>query len=268
MYKLDDIDIARYGAVPITGPLTSECISLEGVFSMPGRAGTTEYNWGTSIEPFVEAHEIVWAGKSLVLHLMVRGATDLVYASNLKALLLACVDCRQLSTSFGEFAVLVKDEVKVKEYVNRRTAFVSIPFWTEWAPAPDLLPEPTTGPGYRLDDYNLRADFGVVVAERSSNRNLGKRIEVSTTHPYTRTEYRDPSDVSLSCQMLGESLTEIYAKMMQFQGLCAMPGLRRLHLPDGSSYTGYVKDGFKATATCGRWVTFDFKFRVIQIWIQ
>lgn len=263
IYKLDDINISEYGSVPITGPLTSEWISLEDVFSMPSRTGTTEYNWGTSIEPFVEAHEIVLDGKTLVLHLMVRGATDQVYASNLNALLAACATCRKLSTNFGDFAVLVKDEVKVKEHINHRTAFVSIPLWTPWAPSSDPLPPGSGGGGYRLDTYNLRKDFGIVVAERSGNRNLGKRIEVSTTHPYTQTAYRDLINAGLRCQLLGDNLLEIYTRMMHFQRACTGTGLHTLTLPNGSSYTGYVKDGFKATATCGRWVTFDFKFRVV-----
>ena len=50
-YKLDDIDISSYDAFPYVGQTkdSKDCIAISGVFDLPKRKGTTEYNWGTSI---------------------------------------------------------------------------------------------------------------------------------------------------------------------------------------------------------------------------
>lgn len=73
-YKLDDIDISSYDAFPYVGQTkdSKDCIAISGVFDLPKRKGTTEYNWGTSIEPFVDAEDIELDGRTLVLSLVVR----------------------------------------------------------------------------------------------------------------------------------------------------------------------------------------------------
>lgn len=70
-YKLDDIDISSYDAFPYVGQ-TKDCIAISGVFDLPKRKGITEYNWGTGIEPFVDAEDIELDGRTLLLSLVVR----------------------------------------------------------------------------------------------------------------------------------------------------------------------------------------------------
>jgi hypothetical protein len=259
MYRLDDIPLRSIGVIPC---LNKERIALEGVFNLPKRKGTSEYSWGTEIEPFVDAEDMEFDGRSLTLNAWIRGNTPEEYAGILNAFKASCIQCRVLSTGYDDFAVLLKDEVKVTEYIGHNRARAAATFWQEAVTFPELSTAATGGPGYLLDGYNL-LDFGIRVSERRDNSNVGKRIEVGTTLPYSRTEYRDKATAVLRCYMRGNDFAGMYWQMTQFHALCAAPGLRVLRYPDGSQVTGYFKDGFTVKAVHHTKLDFDLKMRVV-----
>ncbi len=260
MYTLDGTDIRNFGAVAAR---KGERIALEGVFSFPKRKGTTERNWLTQIEPFVDAEDLEFDGRAMTLSVWLRGDSWVQYNDRLTAFKNACIACRTLATEYASFPVVLKDSVEVEEYIGHNRAFVSATFWQETVQFPALTAQSSGGDGYRIDGFNLLTDFGIRVYKRQDNNDVGKRIETDTTEPYTLTQYRDKGTATFKCYLRGESFADIYAKMTRFHALCASSGLRTLHLPDGAELSGYVKDGFTAKAEHRTKVSFDFKLRLI-----
>lgn len=259
MYSINHIPIRSLGAIPC---LNKQRIALEGVFDFPKRKGETEHNWGTGIEPFVEAEDLHFEGRNLILNAWLRGYTQPEYGRVLSDFKSACISCRCLSTGYAEFEALLKGEVKVTEYIGHDRARAVAIFWQESVVFPPLTTVPTGGSGYLIDGYNLLKDFGIRVSERKDGQNIGRRIEPETTLPYRRTEYRDSRTVTLRCYMRGEHFGDLYDRMGQFHALCAAPGLRVLRFPEGHTLSGYVADGFSPKAVHRTMLTFDFKLRV------
>lgn len=258
-YKLDGIDIAFYDAYPYVKRL-EECIALSGVFDLPKRKGTTEYNWGTSIEPFVDAEDIELDGRTLILSLVVRSKNLKFQLSKLRS---ACITCRHLSTEFGDFDVICKDEITVEEYISLNMAVVQVKFWQQdYIPA-EIKIKPSGGSNYVMDGYSLNTDFGIYVSSRSGTESVGKRIEIATTLPYSQNKYREPSIVTLKCSMLGTDLKDLYSKMGQFCAICIRPGLRSLGLRDNENMNLYFKDGITVKVRLDTLLIFDLKCRVI-----
>lgn len=259
-YKLDGIDISTWKAFPYI-KRSKECIALSGIFDLPKRIGTTEYNWGTSIEPFVDAEDVELDGRTLILSFVVRSWE---FKSQLGRLKKACVSCRRLSTEFGEFDVICKDEIAVEEYISLNMAIVQVKFWQQDYIPVEIKIKPSGGNNYIMDNYSLNTDFGIYVSSRSGVESIGKRIEIATTLPYMQNEYRELSTLTLKCYMLGNSLKSLYSKMTQFSALCISPGLRNLRLKDNECMKIYFKDGITVTARTEHVLEFDLKCRLMQ----
>lgn len=258
-YKFDGVYVAAWGVTPFTDEAG---VALEGVFDLPKRTGETEHNWGTEIEAYVEAEDIVIDGRKLTLKVLLKGADEADYAGKLADFRRACVELRRLSCEFGELDVLVKDEVSVEELPGC-AAVVSVPMWEELVMIPGLVVNGSGRKGISLDEFCLEQDFGVIVQGWKGSQDVGKRIEVQTTEPYLRTEFRDRGEVTLSGWMKGENWQEVYARMRQLQALCMRPGLRELAFPDGTVCRGYVKDGMTVKPGFGCVLSFDLKVRMI-----
>ena len=256
MYKIDGVDISVFGAVPVrnNGPL-----ALNGVFDLPKRKGTTEYNWGICIEPFVDIDDMQLEGRTLILHVCIK-APD--YKQKLGLFKKACVDCHELQTRFEKFNVIVKDEIVVDEHVKSDLVFVTVKFWQEEYVL-HTLELISSGIGITIDNYGLETDFGILLSSRKNDKNEAKRIEVNTTSPYTRTAYREPKNVVFSCSMHGISLDFLYNRIMQFHALCMKPGLREFRDMDNNVYNLYFKDGMIVNVVSDTLLTFDFKCRIV-----
>ncbi len=255
MYKLNGIDIGTYGAVAAS---RGDAFALVGAFDFPKRKGETERNWDTGIEPFVEAEDLEFDGRTLTLSVWLLGVE-----ADLEGFKQACISARTLTTDCAAFSVVLKEGVKVKEYIGHNVALASATFWQQEVDIPALDVAASGGTGYQLDGYNLRDAFGIRVSERQDNNGVGKRLEVDTTLPYTQTRYRDHGTAILKCYMRGEGFAELYRQMGLFHALCSRPGLRALHFPDGLTLSGYVREGFAAKAEHSTKLSFDFKLRIV-----
>lgn len=259
-YKLDNVDIRIFGAIPYI-QRSKECMAFTGIFDLPKRKGTTEYNWQNCIEPYVDADDIELDGRILTLSMCVK-ATD--YKSKLGALKTACISCRKLWTEFGEFEVILKDEISIEEYISLNMAIIRIKFWQQSYLPAEITISPTGGTSYLLDEYNLQQDFGILASSRSGFENVGKRIEVSITKPYNQTIYREAHDLTLKCVMKGKHLTGLYNKMSQFHAVCIAPGIRTLRLRENEATNLYFKDGITVVARTERLLEFSLKCRVVK----
>lgn len=261
-YKLDEKSIESFSAYPCVDR-AQECIALSGVFDLPKRKGTTEYNWGTSIEAFVDKEDIELDGRTLTFKVCIKGVSYKDYSTKLETYKSACLSCRKLSSDFGTFDIVMKDTLNVEEYTGCNMAIVTTKFWQQKYSYPELIIKPAGNGSFLMDDYDLSKDFGIYIASRKSDKNIPKRIEVNTTLPYTQTRYRVANDITFTCSMIGKDLQDLYSKMMQFQALCIKPGIRTLVLPRNGKYNIYFKDGITVKARLNTLLKFDLKCKVV-----
>lgn len=234
-YNLDGIPISNYGARPT---LAGQAIALHGIFDLPKRIGNTEHNWGTSIEPFVEEEDIELDGRALTLHVVIG-------SEGLDNFIQACIACKKLSTDYETYDVVCKDEIQVRKIGEQY--IVTIPFWQHTCELSSLDINPSASGSFRLDNYDLRRDFGVYVSESSNLFNTAKRIDVPTTESYERTNYRASRDITLRCSMMGHSLSGVYTNMKRFHALLMAPGMRTLTAPN-KMLEVYFKNGMSVRA--------------------
>lgn len=234
-YKLDSISLNAFGAIPSPG---NDHFALTGMFDLPKRIGTTEYNWGTSIEPFVQAEDIELDGRTLILNVAIK-------KSQLQAFKVACVECRELSTGYEAYEVVQKDEItvtKVGEYCK-----VIVPFWQEVYNLEPMPMNPSGSGTFRMDAFDLRKDFGVYLSGSDNLLNTAKRIDVPTTEFYERTNYRSSRNISLQCAMIGDNSAMVFDNMRRFHALMMAPGTRSLQIRN-NTFPVYFKDGMTVTA--------------------
>lgn len=261
-YKIDNVSLGEFGTHSTNA--SGEKIAISGIFNLPKRIGTTEYDWGTSIEPFVDASDIELEGRSLTLNVVIKGSTLSDLHIKLTAFKEACIACKKLWTEVGEFNVIQKDEIDVTEYAFNCLAIVKVPFWED-PYFPVNISISASGSGdYMLDSYNMVKDFGIFVSSFQDINTKPKRIDISTTLPYTTTSYRSYNDLSVQCKMVGTGIIDLYNKMSQFNALCISPGLHTLKLPGNTARSVYFKDGTTVTCLSSRVLQFDLKCRVIN----
>lgn len=246
IYKLDNIPISTYGAIPTQG---KSLLALDGLFDLPKRIGATEHNWGTSIEPLVSAQDIALDGRQLTL-------TTAMRHNKVKSFIDACIACKSLQIDFDSFSVVCRDEIEVERIGEYSKVVVKL--WQNEFVLSPLTRTPSANGDWRIDDFDLRKDFGVYVSEAANLQNSGKRIEVNTTEFYTKTNYRSTRDVNLNCFMKTDSMSNLYATMKQFQALIMSPGMRTLKVKN-DSFELYFKDGVKADYLGDYFLNFSIK---------
>ena len=235
IYKIDGVPISNYGAQPT---LAGQAIALHGIFDLPKRIGDTEHNWGTSIEPFVEKEDIELDGRALTLHAVVS-------SEGFDNFIQACIACKKLSTDYETYDVVCKDEIQVRKIGEQ--CIVTIPFWQHTYELSSLDINPSASGSFRLDDFDLRRDFGVYVSESVNLFNTAKRIDIPTTEFYERTNYRASRDVTLRCSMMGQSFAGVYQSMKRFHSILMEPGMRTLATPN-KTLEVYFKSGISVRA--------------------
>lgn len=237
IYKFDDIDIRTYGVQPLRG---NGGYAVSGIFDFPKRKGEIERNWGDGIEPYLEEADLDFGERTIGLKLVMEDAADW------EKFRTAVVACRKFGTEIGDFDVLLADEVNT-ELLGDKMAKIDMKFRQDQVEFEALTLTGTGGTGIRVDDFHLARDFGVIVKSIKGDRNIPKRIEVSTTDTYKNTRYREQSSISLECMLGASDLKEAAGKMRQFHALWRQPGTRVLHLTDGRTRSVFVKDGFSVT---------------------
>lgn len=256
-YKLNNVDIITFGAMPVTkGP----GIALEGIFDMPKRKGQTEYNWGTSIEPFVSAEDIELDGRELGLNVVIHASDKQTLVNRINAFKTACIDCTVLSFDYDSFNVICRSDIKVVEY--DLVATISAVFWQDAYILKPLTLIASNSGSFRIDNYNLQSDFGIIISKTEGLRDIANRIEINTTELYTKTQHREQRSITLSCFAKSDSIAMLYENICQFHSLCCMPGFRTLTLPENSTIQLYFKEGSKAQFIADKLVKFTLKATV------
>lgn len=258
-YRVGSTSINAFGAMPVR---TTQALAIHGLLDLPKRLGKTEHDWGTSIEPFVNEKDISLDGRTLTLHVA-------ILPSNLESFKTACISSKEIGFSYryevGEsdyeilmdtFEVVCKDEIKVYNY--GKYLLVQVDFWqNEYIPQP-IEVTPSSSGTFRLDNYDLRKDFGISIRQSSNLSNTAKRIDVKTTEFYERTNYRGQREVYFKCSMIGNNFADIYYKMNQFESILIAPELRRMAV-ENKTFDVYFKDGIKVNVVNERILDFTLK---------
>lgn len=253
-YKLNNVEISTYGAIPvIKGP----GIALSGIFDLPKRKSPTEYNWGTSIEPFVQAEDIVLDGREISLSVVLSATTVQLLTTKINAFKTACVACTTLTSDFAEYSVVCKSEIEAQEY--DLSAVVTAKFWQANYELTSVNITASNSGSYRIDNYDLQNDFGITVSSIAGVKNTPERIEVATTELYVDSQYRAQRNIELICFMKANSISDLNYKSFNFHALCYSPGYRQLQLIDGTVISLYFKDGYKAQFVAEKIIKFTLK---------
>lgn len=252
IYKFDDVDIKTYGVLPARG---DGGYAISGIFDFPKRKGEVERNWGDGIEPYLEEEDLEYGERTIGLKVVMENLADW---ERFRA---AAVACRKLGTELGEHEVVLADAVGV-ETVGNRVARIEMKFREYRVAFEPLTVVATGGAGIRVDGYHLARDFGISVKTVKGDRDVARRIEVSTTDPYTITRYRERGTMTLECVMRGADLREAARRMRQFHALWRQAGTRMLHLADGRTREVYLKDGFSASIAGDGVLKFNLKLDV------
>lgn len=258
-YKIGNTSIVNIGAKPMA---TGQYFALQGILDLPKRLGKTEHDWGTSIEPFVHEMDIALDGRTLTLHVA-------ILPSNLENFKSACIASKTIAFKYiyeidefeqeileDEFDVVCKDEIKVRK--AGKYLLVQVDFWQNEFIQQPIEVVPSFSGVFRLDNYDLRKDFGISVSQNNGHLNTAKRIDVKTTEFYERTNYRGQREVSFNCSMIGRNFADIYYKMNQLQSILMAPGLRKMTYQN-ITFDVYFKDGIKVNVINERILTFVLK---------
>lgn len=252
-YRIDNVDIGAFGAFPA---LQGQKIALEGIFDMPMRKSPTERDWGNSLEPLVDVEDIEFDERELTLNLVLPGTS-----SNLNALKTALANCRVLSCDFGSFNVVQSGSVSVSEYDTYylvKASFKQIDY------SPALLTSmPSFSGSYRLEDFDLFNDFGMVVTSLESELGMAERIASNLTGNYHNALYRKFQELTLNAICIGATLKDIYYNIEQFSALVASSGLKKMET-ENDILQLYFKTGMRCTVLGEGMVQITIKASIVD----
>ena len=115
---------------------------------------------------------------------------------------------------------------------------------------------------YRINNYSLTKDFGILISKSNNLLNTAKRIDIKTTEFYKLTQYRNTREIEIQCSMMGASFADVQNKMNQFHSVLMAPGMRVLTIRN-KSFNVYFKGGFSVEAVSKNILKFNLKATVI-----
>jgi len=212
---------------------------LTGILDMPKRIGTISHDWGTSIEPFLDAADIEFDGRNFELKCFGE-IPDMLFSGMI-----------ELGADWGTFNVYCQDEVK---HDNKQ---LTIPLYEPKWIQPTVTGTASGGSGFRINGFNLYSDFGIIISEVNDYKNMPKRISVDTTDYYRNAFYRDEGIMNLIGAFYGDIVTNI----SKFYALMSSEGMKTLLFPDNSEYQVYAADGCKINEVYPNMATFQITLR-------
>lgn len=253
MYRLSNISFLDYGIIASKAP--NSTIAVTGLFDMPKRTGKTYHSWPDhyGVEPYVSANEIMFAGRDLMFHGLVKAddKPSAVYQlKNFYRLLNSFEDLVAFETPYGTFQVYVKDEVDVN-YIAEGWCKVVMKFREPVVAVPnELLPS-----GNKYNELGINGipfkSFGAIVqkTDKKLNRPGTKKQSVSAYgyegFELTKTKLQK---VQLNLVFIHDSFAELKTGINQFHTILASEGLHDINI-DMTGRKIWAVDGFKVKNT-------------------
>ena len=230
---------------------------IRGVFDMPGRYGTYEYDWQDvdGIDAFVEVDDIYFKQRQISLDCIMEADSINEFQYNLGLFRDLVYQRVTLSTPYSSHDCILKEGAKViflgNKYSNQITASFQLVFnEISYSFGTTLESDPTlTNDVFSIDRIAL-SRFGIIVEESDGNFDFPSMKDDKNTRYMRESDtvnMRNTRDIELRCTMSADNLTEFSTKMAQFHGLLAQSGLRSLMLPLvglETSYEVFCPNGF------------------------
>lgn len=250
-YTINNVDLSVFGIK--ASRVGDSSVGISGILDFPKRKGTTEYSWGTSVEAFVSADDLTWEGRSITFKGLMKGSSAADLRSKFAAFKAACTDGEvTLSTPFGDFDVVLKDGIDTDEIGGNMLRF-EVKFLQQEVSFEELTLVPTSGSGAKIDNYNLRNDFGIIIQGHDGYFGVPQRIDIQTSDNYKQTAHRQMRDIQLNCLMVCADVADLLSNMGQFHALLSSAGLRTFTAYTGDTFQFYVKDGFTISRITTAW---------------
>lgn len=264
-YLLHGTDLSTFGIKEWRAPESN--IAISGHLNFPERRNKTEHVWGdqNGIEPYVSESEIMFNGREIIFHGLVKGSSrgDL----DIKILglydLLNTVGPNELMpfvTPWGTFQVYAKGEITTEVYENGYSKLI-IPFYE---PDPVLTggtipangdPEEITG----IDGIDFSAlGFSVVDLNGLGVKTTGLSGIFNRSEPqaqnaigYFKEPWQvtktGPKDFDLNAIIQVEDYTTLKNTIQNLYAVFMAPGTRMLYLKGDRIRIVFLRKGFEVT---------------------
>ena len=216
---------------------------LTGMLDMPKRKGLISRDWGTSIEPFLDAADIEFEGRNLELKCF--GDIPAILTTGLLS----------LGTDWGTFAVYCQDEIKH----DKKQLIIPL-FEPIWTLATNEVSGTDTS-GFRINGYNLSIHFGMTISEVSNLFDIPKRIDVGTTDYYKITQYRESGIINLTGLFEANQNGDLVTNIKKLYSVLISSGIKTFTFPDNSTYQVYAADGCQIKYIYPNMATFSLTLR-------
>jgi len=244
MYTLNDIALSTYGIT--AGHAPSSNVSMQGVFDMPKRTGTTFKDWddSDSVEPWVLANEIFFAGRDIVFNGSIQGTTSGMngYLESFYAAINAASGLSILTTPYNSASGYVKSVTP--EYMNGGCS-VEITFRE---PVVSLVGSlPASGSSANMIDSIPFLSFGLYLSKAKALHDLP---DVKQQHftKYGEEGYqivkRKTKNLDLKGFIIGNSLVDFTTKVQALYKAFSSAGERSIVIDTNTTVTCFAVDGF------------------------
>lgn len=246
-YLLNSVSLSTYGITP--GHATGSNIAMSGIFDLPARIGTTHYEWADddSVEPYVLADELFFAGRDISFHGAILGTNKQVndYLEALYDAVEAFTGLVTLATPYGNFSVQVKTIVPefyiggCKIVINFREPVVTLT---------GTLPSTGTS-AYTIDSIPM-SSFGLYYSKGSGMRSLSELKEQLYTkygaEGYQMTR-RKARNFGIHAFVMGSSLSDFQDKIKALYKCFSSAGMRSIIINNEIEIECFAVEGFKAS---------------------
>ena len=243
-FLLNGINLSTYGIIPGHGDGN---IALSNCFDLPSRTGKTFHSWADSdsIEPYVSASDLFFAGRDIILHGSILG-TNSVINDSLKSLYTAIGAFTGLvtfATTYGSFSVYVK--TVTPEYMHGG-AKVTIIFREPVVTLTGTLPAVGSS-NYTIDSIPFLS-FGLYLSKTEALHDLPEMKEQNFTS-YGAEGYqiakRKNKTLDFNGFVIGTSLADFQSKVSALYKLFSSAGTRSIILNNEIEIDCFATEGFK-----------------------
>jgi len=247
-YTLNSVNLSTYGITPGHAPGSN--VAMKGIFDMPARIGTTHYEWADddSVEPYVLADELFFAGRDISFHGAIIGTNKQVndYLEALYDAVEAFTGLVTLSTPYGNYSVQVKSIIP--EFyiggcglvINFRQPVVTL--------SSGSIPATGTS-AYAIDSVPMTS-YGLYYGKGSGFRSLSELKEQLFTkygaEGYQMTR-RKARSFGIHAFVAGSSLSDFQTKILALYKCFSAAGTRNIIINNEIEVDCFATEGFQVS---------------------
>jgi len=244
-HTLNNIALSTYGLTAGHAPASN--VSMEGVFDMPKRTGTTFKDWddSDSVEPWVLADELFFAGRDIVFSGSIQGTVSGMngYLESFYDAINAAIGLSTLVTPYNSASGYVKSVIP--QYMDGGCS-VEMTFRE---PVVSLVGSlPATGSSANMIDSIPFLSFGLYLSKAEALHELAEPKEQYFTK-YGAEGYqivkRKNKTLEIRGFVIGTSLSDFTTKVQALYKAFSSAGTRTIVLDTTTTVTCFAIEGFR-----------------------